>query len=80
MILLNPGSQDFNALTLACTCVQCGANVRWIKPEDPVGYSSRERRLVIQCTRAICAWAGTVTVEVSDLNAPAAAKLKLGAA
>lgn len=59
------------AVSAACvplSCPRCGCTVRPLAQDDPRGYSSRERRLVVRCNSLEgCRWEGVLVAELIDI-------------
>jgi hypothetical protein len=57
------------AVTFTLTCPRCGHDVEAVANDDPKGWVTRERRLVVCCLKPWCAWSGVVIAELVDINA-----------
>lgn len=54
------------ALDLTCPC--CAGELDPVAKDDPKGWMTRERRLVVACRKQHCAWVGVIVTELIDLN------------
>jgi hypothetical protein len=50
------------------TCPHCRGEMRHITRDDPKGWSTRERRAVVECIKPHCHYTGVVVVELIDLS------------
>jgi hypothetical protein len=50
------------------TCPRCGSDLDAVANDDPQGWTTRERRLVVTCLRPACSWGGVVVTELIDLT------------